>query len=146
MFRDVVLQGWLVVRRPLGRGPYRKPMVVRVGELLTTNPTVWLIGFTIGVVLLVLTRVLGVTLGLLLVIPLVVVATAAADLKGRVMILRRRILLTRQSTTRRQFLATILAVLLVTCLTGALGWMLRSFILGGYEEQLRRHLTPRPKK
>ena len=82
-------------------------------------------------VVLVLTSFLGATLGLLLVIPLVVVATAAADLKGRLMILRRRILLTRQSTTRRQFLATILSVLIVTCLTGGLGFLLRGFILGG---------------
>ena len=132
-------------RRP-GRGPYRKPMLARVGELLTTNPTVWLIGFAVGVVVLVLTSFLGATLGLLLVIPLVVVATAAADLKGRLMILRRRILLTRQSTTRRQFLATILSVLIVTCLTGGLGFLLRGFILGGYDERLRQHITPRPKK
>ena len=132
--------------RSLGRGPYRKPIRARVGELLTTNPTVWVIGFAVGVVVLVLTSLLGAAVGLSLLIPLVVVATAVVDLKGRLLILRRRILLTRQSTTRRQFLAMILSVLIVTCLTGALGWMLRGFILDSYDEQLRRHMTRRPKK
>src|SRR5262249_52734742 len=141
------MRGAVVVsRRTRGRGAYRKPVLVRVGELLTTNPTIWFIGLTVGVCVLVLTSLLGAALGLLMLIPLVVVATAALDLKGRLMILRWRILLTRQSITRRQFLAMNLSVLVVAAVTTAFGWTLRGYILGSYDEQVRRHMTRRPRR
>jgi len=132
--------------RPRGPRPFRKPLRARVGELLTTNPAIWLSGFAIGVVVLVMTSLVGALLGGLLLIPLVVVAAAVLDLRGRVMILRRRILFTRQTTTRRQFVAMMVSVFLVAASTGALGWILRGFILGSYDEQLRQHMTRRPKK
>jgi len=134
------------VSRPRGRGPYRKPLLVRVRETLTTNPSVWLGGFAVGVVVLVMTSLVGLALGLLLAVPLTLVAAAILDLKGRVMILRRRILVTRQSASRRQFLALTVSILGVAGLTGVLGWMLRNFILGGYDEQVQRYMTRRPKK
>jgi hypothetical protein len=62
-----------------------------------------------------------------------------------VLILRRRILLTRQRTSRRQFLATTLSVSIAATLTAALGWLLGDFIVGSYDEQVRRHTTGKPK-
>lgn len=121
-------------------------MLTRVGELLTTSPAVWLIGFTVGVTVLVMTSLLGMTLGLLLCVPLAVLATAAIDLKDRMLILRRRILFTRQRTSRRQFLAMALAVFIVAVVTDVLGWLLQSFILGNYDDQVRRHQTRKPPK
>jgi hypothetical protein len=107
---------------------------------------IWLIGFGVGVTFLVGMSVLGPVSSLLLAIPLVVAAAAVFVFKDRVLILRRRILFTRQRLSRRQFLATTMSISIAAALAAVFGWMLRTFILGSYDEQVRRHLTRKPPK
>ena len=129
-----------------GRSPSRRSVLNRVGELLTGHAAIWLIGFAVGVTFLVSTSVLGPASSLLVAIPSVIVAAAAFVFKDRIMILRRRILFTRQRLSRRQFLATTLSISIAATLSALFGWMLGNFILGGYDEQIRRHLTRKPPK
>jgi xanthine/uracil permease len=120
-------------------------MLARIGELLTTRPAIWLAGFAVGMTTLVLMSLLGTAGALLAAVPLLLVSAAVIILKDRVLILRRRILLTRQRTSRRQFFATLLSVVITAGLTATLGWLLRAFIFGSYEDQVRRHMTPKKK-
>lgn len=121
-------------------------MLTRVGELLTGHSVIWLIGVAVGVTFLVGMSVLGPVSSLLLAIPLVIIATVAFVFKDRVLILRRRILFTRQHLSRRQFLATTLSISIAAALSALFGWMLGNVILGSYDEQVRRHLTRKPPK
>lgn len=132
--------------RSWGRSNSRRSVRARVGELLTGRAVIWLIGFAVGVTFLVGMSVLGPVSSLLLAIPLVLVAAAAFVFKDRVLILRRRILFTRQRHSRRQFLATTLSISIAAALSALFGWMLGNFILGSYDEQVRRHLPPKPEK
>ena len=129
-----------------GRSNSRRSVLTRVGELLTGHAVIWLIGFAVGVTFLVGMSVVGPVSSLLLAIPLVIIATAVFVFKDRVLILRRRILFTRQHLSRRQFLATTLSISIAAALSALFGWMLGNVILGSYDEQVRRYLTRKPPK
>jgi hypothetical protein len=116
-----------------------------MGEMLTTRPAIWVVGFAVGLTFLVLTSLVGPLLGVLVTIPLVIAVTAGVILKDRVMIIRRRILLTRQPAARRQFVAAALSASAVAVVTAAFGWVLGDFMRSGYDDQVRRYLNRKPK-
>lgn len=132
--------------RPRGRSPSRRPVLSRAGELLASHMVIWLIGLGVGVTFLVGMSTLGPTRALLLALALVVFAATAFVLKDRVMILRWRILVTGQRLSRRQFLATTVSIFIAAAVSALFGWMLGTFILDSYEEQVRSHLTPKRSK
>jgi hypothetical protein len=132
--------------RRWSRPPSRRSTLTRVGELLTGHAVIWVIGLAVGVTFLIGMSVHGPLSSLLVVIPLVVVAATALVFKDRILILRRRILFMRRGLSRRQFLATTISISIAAALSAVFGWMLGTFILGGYDQQVRQHLTRKPPK
>ena len=129
------------------RRAFRKPITTRVSEILTTRTAIWVVGFAVGLASLVVVTVLGLIVAGLLVVPFVVAGTAGVIAKDRVLILRRRILVKRDpQMSRRQLLAMMLAVSVAAGLTAALGWLLGTSMLTGYNDKVQRYMTRKPKK
>lgn len=122
-----------------------KPIPARMGEMLRTRPAIWVVGFAVGLTFPVLTSLGGALLGGFVTIPLVIAVTAGVILKDRVLIVRRRILFTRQQAARRQFVAAALSASVIALVTAAFGWILGDFMRSGYEDQIRRYLNRKPK-
>jgi hypothetical protein len=127
---------------PPRRQSSRRSVLSRVGDVLTSSGAVWMIGSAVGVTVLVAMSMLGPVVSLLLATPLVLAAAAALVLKDGALIVRRRILITRRRVSRRQFLATALSISFAAGLTIVFGRLLEAFILGSYEDQVRRQLSP----
>lgn len=124
----------------------RRPLGERVVELLGSRGAIWLLGIAAGLGVLAVAYALGAIAAGLLALPIVLAATAAVRVRDRVWIIRRRIMVVPDRISRRQLLAIMIAVSIVTGLTSALGWYLGATVASSYDEKLRARFRKKKKK
>jgi hypothetical protein len=127
------------------RHSLRKPVMLRVMELLTHRAAIWIVGLSLGGVTLVIMTVFDKTLAWILLVPLAVAGATAIIIKDRAVIVRRRVLFKGEVISRRQAFSVMLAVFLTAGATAWAGSFLGASIVDNYNERIRRHLRRKPK-
>lgn len=127
-------------------GSLRKPVMLRVFELLTERAAIWIVGLSLGAVSVVIMTVFNAAVAWVLVVPLAVAGAIAIIIKDRVIVVRRRLLVKGEVISRRQALAMMLAVSATASATAWAGSFIGSSIVNSYNERIRRHLTRKPPK
>ena len=128
------------------RASLRKPVSLRVVELLVTHPLTWILGALVGLATLVVVTLFDFAVGLAF---LALCAAGAAALvigKERVLFVRGRMIVTGGPMSRRQLLAYFFAVAAPAGAITGVGWLLGGSIVSGYDEKIRRYMRRKTKK